>query len=79
MNLRQEITANTQARTETTRAMQDLAARLERARTAPAPAAPVCVACVGDRTNPDGGTCLRCKGSGIDPDPLAPAGIAVAS
>ena len=41
--------------------------------------APVCVACVGDRTNPDGGTCLRCRGTGIDPDPLAPPGIPVAS
>jgi hypothetical protein len=40
-------------------------------------AAPVCVACVGDRTNPDGGLCLRCKGTGIDPDPLAPTGIPV--
>jgi hypothetical protein len=44
-----------------------------------APAAPVCVACVGDRTNPDGGPCLRCKGSGYDPDPAAPTGITVAS
>ena len=41
--------------------------------------APICVACVGDRTNPDGGPCLRCRGSGIDPDPLAPTGIAAAS
>ena len=41
--------------------------------------APICVACVGDRTNPDGGPCLRCKGTGTDPDPLAPTGIAVAS
>jgi hypothetical protein len=41
--------------------------------------APVCVACVGDRTNPEGGPCLRCKGAGLDPDPLAPAGIPVAS
>jgi hypothetical protein len=41
---------------------------------------PICVACVGDRTSPDGGPCLRCKGTGIDPDPLAPTGIpAVAS
>jgi hypothetical protein len=38
--------------------------------------APICVACVGDRTNPDGGPFPRCRGSGIDPDPLAPAGIA---
>jgi hypothetical protein len=38
----------------------------------PVPAgAPVCVACVGDRTNPDGGPCLRCKGTGTDPDSLA--------
>jgi hypothetical protein len=44
-----------------------------------AASAPVCVACVGDRTNPDGGPCLRCKGTGTDPDPLAPAGLAVAS
>jgi hypothetical protein len=41
--------------------------------------APICVACVGDRTNPDGGPCLRCHGTGIDPDPLAPTGIEVAS
>ena len=34
-------------------------------------ALPVCVACVGDRTNPDGGPCLRCKGTGRDPDPIA--------
>jgi hypothetical protein len=51
----------------------------ERAPVTAAPA-PMCVACVGDRTNPDGGLCLRCKGTGRDPDPLAPAGIpAVAS
>jgi hypothetical protein len=37
--------------------------------------APICVARVGDRTNPDGGPCLRCKGTGADPDPLAPAGV----
>jgi hypothetical protein len=47
--------------------------------TVAAEAAPVCVACVGDRSNPDGGPCLRCKGTGRDPDPLAPAGTAVAS
>lgn len=42
--------------------------------------APICVACVGDGFNPDGGPCLRCSGSGVDPDPLAPTGIpAVAS
>jgi hypothetical protein len=46
--------------------------------TAP-PQAPICVACVGDRANPDGGPCLRCKGTGTDPDPVAPTGIAVAS
>jgi hypothetical protein len=40
---------------------------------------PVCVACVVDRTNPNGGLCLRCQGTGTDPDPLAPTGIAVAS
>ena len=33
--------------------------------------APICVACVGGRTNPDGGPCLRCQGTGADPDPLA--------
>jgi hypothetical protein len=45
----------------------------------PAPA-PICVACVGDGTDPvTGGPCLRCKGTAIDPDPLAPTGIAVAS
>jgi hypothetical protein len=37
--------------------------------------ASICVACVGDCTNPDGGPCLRCKGTGKDPDPLAPTGI----
>ncbi len=48
--------------------------------TVPQPAAaPPCVACVGDRTNPDGGPCLRCKGTGTDPDPLAPTGSPVAS
>jgi len=46
---------------------------------APIAAEPVCVACVGDRASPDGGPCLRCKGTGTDPDPLAPTGIAVAS
>ncbi len=36
------------------------------------PAAPVCVACVGDGTDPvTGGPCLRCKGSRTDPDPAA--------
>jgi DNA segregation ATPase FtsK/SpoIIIE, S-DNA-T family len=33
---------------------------------------PVCVACVGD-----GGDCLRCKGSGVDPDITAPVLTAV--
>ena len=48
--------------------------------TATPPQAPICVACVGDRTDPaTGRPCLRCKGTGTDPDPLAPAGIAVAS
>jgi hypothetical protein len=51
----------------------------QRAATAPELDAPVCVACVGDRTNPDGGPCLRCKGTGVDPDPLAPTGLPVAS
>ena len=50
----------------------------ERTATAAEPA-PICVACIGGRTNPHGGRCLRCHGSGIDPDPLAPTGIAVAS
>jgi hypothetical protein len=39
----------------------------------PSPA-PICVACVGDGFNPDGGDCLRCQGTGVDPDPMAPAG-----
>ena len=50
----------------------------ERTATA-AETAPICVACVGDRTSPDGGPCKRCRGTGVDPDPLAPTGIAVAS
>jgi S-DNA-T family DNA segregation ATPase FtsK/SpoIIIE len=36
------------------------------------PAAPVCVGCVGDGTDPAGSVCLRCRGSAIDPDPEAP-------
>jgi hypothetical protein len=40
---------------------------------------PICVACVGDGTSPATGICLRCHGSGVDPDPDAPTGIAVAS
>jgi hypothetical protein len=40
---------------------------------------PICVACVGDGTNPAGGVCLRCQGTRIDPDPAAPSGIPVAS
>ncbi len=32
-----------------------------------------CVACVGDSTDPaTGQPCLRCHGTAIDPDPLAP-------
>ncbi len=47
--------------------------------TAP-PQVPLCVACVGDGTDPTTGQpCLRCKGTGTDPGPLAPTGIAVAS
>ena len=45
-----------------------------------APQEPICVACVGERFDwiaerP----CQRCHGTGIDPDPAAPTGIAVAS
>jgi hypothetical protein len=44
-----------------------------------APAAtpdPVCVACVGEGTDPATGLpCLRRRGTGTDPDPAAPAGI----
>jgi hypothetical protein len=41
---------------------------------------PICVACVGERFDwATGQPCLRCHGTGIDPDPLAPTGIAVAS
>jgi hypothetical protein len=44
----------------------------------PAPALPPCMVCLGDQTDPaTGQPCLRCCASGIDPDPLAPAGIAV--
>jgi hypothetical protein len=45
-----------------------------------APAAeptPICVACVGDRAGADGELCKRCRGTGRDPDPMAPAGIPV--
>jgi hypothetical protein len=37
--------------------------------------APICIACVGDRTNPDGGPCLRCTGTGVDPDPDRAPGV----
>jgi len=41
---------------------------------------PICVACLGERTDPaTGDLCQRCRGRGIDPDPLAPTGIPVAS
>jgi hypothetical protein len=40
---------------------------------------PICVACVGDGTDPAGGICLRCRGTCVDPEPAAPSGIAVAS
>jgi hypothetical protein len=37
---------------------------------------PVCVACVGDGTDPaTRQMCLRCMGTGLDPDPAAPAGL----
>jgi len=37
---------------------------------------PLCVACVGDSTDPaTRQPCQRCKGTGIDPDPAAPTGI----
>jgi hypothetical protein len=40
------------------------------------PQEPICVACADDRTNPDGGPCLRCRDHpGTDPDPLAPTSI----
>jgi hypothetical protein len=38
--------------------------------------APICVACVGDRIGHDGRPCLRCKGTGTDPDPIGQPGIA---
>ena len=42
--------------------------------------APICVVCLGDQIDPAAREpCLRCCGTGLDPDPLAPAGIAVAS
>jgi hypothetical protein len=41
----------------------------------PPACAPVCVLCLGDGFNPDGGVCPRCHGSTVDPDPRAPAGI----
>jgi hypothetical protein len=41
---------------------------------------PICVACVGDGTDPvTGETCLRCKGNRVDPDPAAPTGIMAAA
>jgi len=39
---------------------------------APATGSP-CMACLGD-----GGDCLRCQGTGCDPDPQAPAGVVIA-
>jgi hypothetical protein len=73
MNLRQAISANMRAR-EALTVQLDAAARTD------AGPVPICVACVGDGTDPaTGRPCLRCKGTGTDPDPLAPAGIAVAS
>jgi S-DNA-T family DNA segregation ATPase FtsK/SpoIIIE len=40
---------------------------------------PVCVGCVGAGVDPAGGPCLRCRGTAIDPDPDAPAGLAAVS
>jgi DnaJ-class molecular chaperone len=35
----------------------------------------MCFVCLGDRTDPSTGqTCLRCEGTGIDPDPAAGCG-----
>jgi hypothetical protein len=43
---------------------------------ATAPQDPICVACIGDGTDPaTGHPCPRCKGTGTDPDPAAPTGI----
>jgi hypothetical protein len=71
MNLRHAITANTEAR-------RALTVQLDAAAHTVAGPAPVCVACVGDGTDPaTGRPCLRCKGTGIDPDPAAPTGIIV--
>jgi len=36
-----------------------------------APQGPICVACVGDRTNPDGGPCLRCRAPAPTLTPVA--------
>ena len=48
--------------------------------TATPPQDPICVACLGDRTDPPTGQpCLRCKGTGAGPDPLASTGIEAAS
>jgi hypothetical protein len=47
---------------------------------APAEAQPICVACVGERFDwAAEQPCQRCHGTGTDPDPAAPTGIAVAS
>jgi hypothetical protein len=44
------------------------------------PGDPIYVACLGDRTDAAvGQPCLRGKGTGTDPDPLGPTGMAVAS
>jgi hypothetical protein len=49
-------------------------------RTATAGQVPTCVVCLGEQLAPaTRTTCLRCCGTGLDPDPVAPTGIPVAS
>lgn len=79
MTLQKAIAANTQARERLASAIDAMSEAASGQEPRGALAASICVAFVGDRSNPDGGPCLRCKGTGADPDPAASTGIGVAS